>query len=94
MIIKKKITAFVVTNSQKGHFEAIESIRASPAIIVKIAIEKVQLSTLATTFSLFSPTDYLFLSLLAFKYYFSFFFYHTINQHLTKISKLTLYPSI
>jgi hypothetical protein len=68
------ICVFVVTNCQKGRFEAIKSIRAPPSIIVRITIEKVQLSTLATIFSLFSPTDYLFLSLLAFKYYFSFFF--------------------
>jgi hypothetical protein len=48
--------------------------RASPVIIVRITIEKERLSTLATTFSLFSPKDYLFLSLLAFKYYFLLFF--------------------
>jgi hypothetical protein len=48
--------------------------RASTTIITRIAIEKEQLSTLATTFSLFSPKDYLFLSLLTFKDYFLLFF--------------------
>jgi hypothetical protein len=42
---------------------------------VIIAIEKVQLSTLTIVYSIFSPTDLLFNSLLAFKYYFSFFFF-------------------
>jgi hypothetical protein len=40
---------------------------------VKIAVEKVQLSTLITDFSIFSPIDSLLYSLLAFKYYFSLF---------------------
>jgi uncharacterized oligopeptide transporter (OPT) family protein len=42
----------------------------SPAIIAKVVIEKVQLSILAIAFSIFYPTDSLFYSLLAFKYYF------------------------
>jgi hypothetical protein len=52
------------------------SIRASPTIIVKVAIEKIQLSILATVFSIFSPTDSLLYFQLAFKYYFSLFFYY------------------
>jgi hypothetical protein len=34
--------------------------RASPAMIAKIAIKKVQISILATHFSIHTPTDYLF----------------------------------
>jgi hypothetical protein len=56
--------------SQNFNMGIMRFIRASLAIIVKIAIKKVQLSILATVFSIFSPTDSLFYSLLAFKYYF------------------------
>jgi len=38
-------------------------VRAFPAIIVKVTIKKVQLSTLATVFSILSPTDSFFYSL-------------------------------
>lgn len=51
-------------------------LRASLTIIAKIVIEKVQLSALAIVFSIFFPTNSLFYSLLAFKYYFPFFFYY------------------
>jgi len=44
--------------------------RASPAIIAKVAIKKVHLSILVAVFSIFSQTDSLFYSLLAFKYNF------------------------
>jgi hypothetical protein len=54
------------------------SLRPSLAIKVIIVIEKVQLSTLTTVYLIFSPTDSLFNSLLAFKYYFSFFFYYFV----------------
>jgi hypothetical protein len=54
------------------------SLRPSPAIKVIIAIEKVQLFTLTTVYLIFSPPDLLFNSLLAFKYYFSFFFYYFV----------------
>jgi hypothetical protein len=45
---------------------------------VIIVIEKVKLSTLTTVYSIFSPIDSLFNSLLTFKYYFSFFFYYFV----------------
>jgi len=54
------------------------SLRPSLAIKVIIVIEKVQLSTLTTVYLIFSPTDSLFNSLLAFKYYFSLFFYYFV----------------
>jgi hypothetical protein len=45
-------------------------LRASPAIIAKVAIEKVQLSTLTTIFFfILSLTDSLFYSLFFLKYY-------------------------
>jgi hypothetical protein len=46
------------------------NLRASPVMIAKVAIEKVQLSILTTVFSIFSPINSLFYSLLTFKYYF------------------------
>jgi hypothetical protein len=42
--------------------------------MIKVAIKKIQLSTLTTVFSILSQTDSLLYSLLVFKYYFSFFF--------------------
>jgi len=52
----------------------INCLRASPAIKVIIVVEKVQLFILVIDFSIFSPTNSLFYSLLSFKYYFSLFF--------------------
>jgi hypothetical protein len=46
------------------------NLRASPVMIAKVAIEKVQLSILTIVFSIFSPINSLFYSLLTFKYYF------------------------
>jgi len=44
--------------------------------MIKVAIKKIQLSTLTTVFSILSQIDSLLYSLLVFKYYFSFFFYY------------------
>jgi hypothetical protein len=57
-------------------------------MVVSLAIEKVQLNTLTIVFSLHTPTDLLFYSLLPFKYYFSFFFiiffFPTLDQRKNK----------
>jgi hypothetical protein len=57
---------------------------ASPTRVISLATQKVQLTTLATSLSLHTPTDLLFYSLLYLKYYFSFLFYYiflsTLNQ--------------
>jgi hypothetical protein len=57
-------------------------------MVASLATQKVQLTTLASAFSLHTPTDLLFYSLLPFKYYFSFFFYYiflpTLNQRENK----------
>jgi hypothetical protein len=58
-------------------------------MVASLTTQKVQLITLPTTFSLHTPTDLLFYSLLHFKYYFSFFFYYifflpTLNQRENK----------
>jgi hypothetical protein len=68
-------------------------LRASPTRVVSLAIQKVQLTTLATIFSLHTPIDLLFYSLLLLKYYFSFLFYYIFlsilnqreNKHIYKI---------
>jgi hypothetical protein len=59
-------------------------VRASPAMVASLVIQKVQLTTLATAFSLYTPTDLLFYNLLPLKYYFSFFFYYIFCQHSIK----------
>ena len=55
-------------------------------MVVSLTTQIVQLITLATAFSLHTPTDLLFYSLLPLKYYFSFFFFFIIFccQHLIK----------
>jgi hypothetical protein len=72
----------------KHRYRKGKAFRASPARVVNLATQKVQLTTLATAFSLHTPTDLLFYSLLPLKYYFSFFFYYiflsTLNQRENK----------
>jgi hypothetical protein len=68
----------------KTHRHPGNVLRASPTRVVSLATQKVQLTTLATAFSLHIPTDLLFYSLFYLKYYFSFLFYYiflsTLNQ--------------
>jgi hypothetical protein len=63
-------------------------VRASPAMVASLVTQKVQLTILATVFSLYTPTNLLFYNLLPLKYYFSFFFYYiflsTLNQRENK----------
>jgi hypothetical protein len=49
--------------------------RASPVMVANLAIQKVQLSTLATAFSLHTPTNLLFYNLLLNIISHSFFYY-------------------
>jgi hypothetical protein len=64
-------------------------LRASPAIKVTLAIEKVQPFTLATVFLLYTPTNPLFYTLLWFKYYFLFLlFFFFANTRLKENKRM------
>ena len=81
-----KVSRYISLNTP--HQKKIGLVRASPAMVISLATEKIQLTTLVTVFSLHIPTDLLFYCLLPFKYYFSFFFYYiffpTLGQRKNK----------